>query len=329
MAMTKLSRRRVLHLSAAAPFLGPLAMLGRGADLAFAAEEFPSRTVRFIVPTPPGTLLDLLPRMIGDKLSQRWGQSVVVENHTGAEQILGADYVSRADPDGYTLLFTPPGPIVLEQWLGTKLAFDPAAFVPVTVLAFVPNVLVVNGGAPFKTFEEWLAYAKANPGKLNYGSPGGAAQLAQAELLRRLGIELVHIPYQGMAPAINDLVAGHIQMMSAAVGTILPHIKSGEVRPIALTGTESLPQLPNVPLVSQFVADYKDTVWFAVVAPPHTPDPIATTLWQGIADALNSPDIASRLQDSVLIKVANKPAEAAAFIQSERERWRAIVQAQQ
>jgi tripartite-type tricarboxylate transporter receptor subunit TctC len=328
LTVKKVSRRGLLGASAG--FLAaPVTLPGSKSGFAFADTEFPNRTVKFIVPTPPGTLIDLLPRMIGEKLSQQWGKSVVVENRAGAEQILGAEYVARAEPDGHTLLVTPPGPLVLDQWLDTKLAFDPAAFAPVTILAFVPNVLVVNAGTPFKSFQEWVAYAKANPGKLNYGSPGGAAQLAQADLMRQLGIQLVHIPYQGMGPAINDLIAGHIQIMSAAVGTILPHVNAGEVRAIALTGGERLAQLPNVPLVSEFVPGYKDTVWFAVVAPPRTPASVVTKISQGISDALRSADIQSRLSENALIPIGNKPTEALAFIESERARWQTIVRAQQ
>jgi tripartite-type tricarboxylate transporter receptor subunit TctC len=326
----ELPRRQLLQLASrtAAALLGPVALFGRTTDLAFAEANFPSRTVRFIVPTPPGTMLDLIPRMIGKELSQQWGQSVIVENHPGAEQIVGAELVARAEPDGHTLLVTPPGPIVLDQWLNTKLTFDPSAFVAVTVLVLVPNVLVVNPAVPAKSFSEWVAYAKANPGKLNYGSPGGTAQLAQADLMRRLGIELVHIPYQGMGPAINDLVAGHIQSMFAAVGTILPQIKAGKVRAIALTGGGRLEQLPGVPVVSEFVPGYNHTEWFAVAAPPHTPAPLAAAVWQGISASLHSGDLEKRLKDNVLIPVGSKPNEAAAFLESERARWRAVVAAQ-
>jgi tripartite-type tricarboxylate transporter receptor subunit TctC len=328
MAM-KLPRRRLLQLASggAASLLGPLAFR-RGSGLAFAAAEFPSRTVRLIVPTPPGTMLDLIPRVIGTKLSQRWGQSVIVENHPGAEQIVGAELVARAEPDGHTLLVTPPGPIVLDQWLPAKLAFDPAALTPVTVLVMVPNVLVVSASVPAKSFQDWVAYAKANPGKLNYGSPGGTAQLAQADLMRRLGLELVHIPYQGMGPAINDLVAGHIQSMFAAVGTILPYIKGGKVRAIALTGGARLEQLPGVPVLSEFVPGYNHTEWFAVAAPPRTPAAVVDTIWQGVSASLHSGDIEGRLKDNSLVPVGSKPNEAGAFLDSERARWRAVVAAQ-
>jgi tripartite-type tricarboxylate transporter receptor subunit TctC len=296
--------------------------------LAFAQAQFPTRTVKFVVPTPPGTLIDVLPRMIGEKLSQRWAKPVIVENHPGAEQVLGAELVARADPDGHTLLVTPPGPLVLDQWLDNKLTFDPSAFTPVTVLVLVPNVLVVNAGLPVKTFEEWVDYAKAKPGALNYGSPGGTAQLAQADLLRRLGLQLVHIPYQGMGPAINDLVAGHIQMMFAAAGTILPQIHAGAVRALALTGGDPLPQLPDVPVISKFVPAYNHVEWFAVVAPPRTPGPLTDTIWHGISDAFGSEDIRSRVTKNLLVPVASRPSDATAFIEKERARWRSVVKAQ-
>jgi tripartite-type tricarboxylate transporter receptor subunit TctC len=282
------------------------------------------------VPTPPGTLLDLLPRMLGESLSARWGQPVIVENRSGAAQNIGAEAVARADPDGHTLLATPPAPLVLSQWMGTRLGFDPTAFVPVTILVTVPSVLVVNPKVPAATFQEWIAHARANPGGMNYGSPGvgTTAHLAQEELMRALGIRLTHVPYQGMGPAINDLVAGHIQSMFAAVGTALPHIETGKLRPLALTGGARLAQLPGVPVISETIAGFEHSEWFAVMAPPRTPSAIASAIAEAIAQALRAPEVQDRLQRAVVVPVGSTPADAAAFIARERERWRAIAEAQ-
>jgi len=308
---------------------GLLHTLSLGAGRALAASAFPDRAVKFIVPVPPGTLLDLLPRMLGEKLSARWGHPVVVENRPGAGTNLGAEAVARAEPDGHTLLAAAPAPLVLSQWLGTKLAFDPNAFVPVTVLVAVPSILVVNPKVPATNLDEWIAYAKANPAAMNYGSPGigTTAHLAQEELMRALDVRLVHVPYQGMGPAINDLVAGHIQTMFAAVGTALPHIEEGRLRAIALTGGERLARLPGVPVISERVPGFDHVEWFAVVAPPRTPASVVEPLSQAISEALRAPDVRDRIERASLVMIGNKPAEAAAFIANERERWRAIVEA--
>ena len=292
---------------------------------ASAQASFPSRPVKFIVPTPPGTMVDLLPRMLAEKLTARWGQPVVVENRSGAAQIIGADTVAKAEPDGHTLLVTPPAPLVLNRWLDpTRHQPD---FVPVTILATFPQVLVVNPKVPAKTFAEWIAYAKENHGRMSYGSPGAGstAQLAQEELMRALGIELVHVPYQGMGPAINDLLAGQIEAMFAAVGTALPHIESGALRPLALTGGKRLPRFPDLPVITETLPTFNHTEWFAIVAPPQTPLETAAKISDAISEGLRSPDIRERLRHAFLVPVGNSPAEAAAFIARESQRWHAVV----
>src|SRR5215510_3380006 len=322
-ALTLWARSAIVSIAVAA------AISVSAARPAAAQAVFPDRTVRFIVPATPGTMIDLLPRMLGEKLSARWGQPVVVENRSGAAHNIGAEAVARAQPDGHTLLVTAPAPIVLSQWLDPKLATLATSLVPVTVLATFPQILVTNPKVPVKTFAEWIAYAKANPGRMSYGSPGAGttAHLAQEELMRALGIKLVHVPYQGMGPAINDLIAGHIETMFAAAGTALPHLEQGKLRPIAVVGGGKLARLPDVPVISETLPTYNHTEWFAVLAPPQTPTATVATLSQAIAEALRSPDILSRLEQAFLQPVGKSPAEAAAFMENERQRWRAIVEA--
>ena len=305
-----------------------LSAIGGSTHLALAQAAFPERTVRFIVPAPPGTIIDLLPRMLSEKLSTRWVHPVIVENRSGAAQTIGAEIVARADPDGYTLLVTPPAPLVLEQWLDPKWASQALAFEPVTVLATFPQVLVVNPKVPVHTFAEWIAYAKANPSRMSYGSPGAGstAQLAQQELIRALGIDLVHVPYQGMGPAINDLIAGQIETMFAALGTALPYINDGKLRPLALTGGRRLARLPNLPVISETVPGFDHIEWFAVVAPPKTPRATVTAIWQAIAEALRSSDIQDRLQQQMIVASGSSPEETTAFLERERQRWRTIVE---
>jgi tripartite-type tricarboxylate transporter receptor subunit TctC len=196
-------------------------------------------------------------------------------------------------------------------------------------LVAVPSILVVHPKVPVASFAEWIAYAKANPAAMNYGSPGmgSTAHLAQEELMRAAGVRLVHVPYQGMGPAINDLVAGHIQTMFAAVGTALPHIEEGRLRAIALTGGERLARLPGVPVISEIIPGFNHAEWFAVMAPPRTPASVVESISEAISEALRASDVRDRLERASLVTIGNKPAEAAAFIASERERWRAIVEA--
>lgn len=295
----------------------------------FAQVSFPQRTLKFVVPSPPGTSLDLLPRLLGKKLGESSGRSVIVENRPGAAGHVGAEAVARAEPDGHTLLATAPGTLVLSPWLDVKLGFDPLAFVPVTVLVKVPTVLVVNPKLPVKSFAEWIAYAKANPTAMAYGSPGtgSTAHLAQEELMRALGVRLLHVPYQGMGPAINDLLAGHIQTMFAATGTVLPHVDDGKLRAIAITGGDRLARLPGVPVITETVPSYNHIEWFAIVAPPRTPAPVVEAIWQALAAALRESEVKAWLQPTTLELVANSPAQAAAFIEAERGRWRAIAEA--
>jgi tripartite-type tricarboxylate transporter receptor subunit TctC len=294
---------------------------------ALAQPTFPQRPVKFIVPSPPGTMIDLLPRMLGEKLSARWGRPVIVENRSGAAHSIGADTVARAEPDGHTLLVTPPAPIVLSQWLAPKQGTQAVSLVPVTVLVTFPQILIVNPKVPAKTFAEWIAYAKANPGRMSYGSPGTGttAQLAQEELMRALGVQLVHVPYQGMGPAINDLLAGHIETMFAAVGTALSLIEDGKVRAIALTGGERLARFPDVPVISETLPTFSHLEWFGIMAPLQTPATTVTALWQAISETLRTPDVQDRLHQLLLAPVGSPPVEAAAFIESERQRWGAIV----
>jgi tripartite-type tricarboxylate transporter receptor subunit TctC len=281
------------------------------------------------VPAPPGTLLDAVPRLLAEKLAARWGQPVIIENRPGAGQRLGAEVVARAEPDGYTLLATPPGPLAVSQWFFPKLGFDPSAFVPVSVMVTVPNVLVVNPGIAATNLEGFIGYAKANPGKLNYGSPGlgSTPHLAQEQLMRASGIRLVHVPYQGMAPALNDLLAGHIQVMITNVGNCLPYIEDGKLKAIAVTGDRRMSELPDVPAAAELLKDFAYFDWFAIVAPPKTPLEIAARLSQSISEALQLPEVAQRLRELTIIPVGASPERTAQIIKQDSERWRQVIAA--
>jgi tripartite-type tricarboxylate transporter receptor subunit TctC len=292
---------------------------------AVAQDNYPSRIIRIIVPVPPGTAPDILPRMIADKLAARWSEPVVVENRPGGALNIGAEAVAKAEPDGYTLLASPPPPLAINQSLYRNLAFDPNAFVPITVMAATPNVLVANPGVGFSTVPGLVAFAKANPGKLTYASSGvGSTPHLAMELLKiQAGIEIVHVPYKGLVP--TDLLAGHVDLMFNNLGNTLPHIRSGALKVLAVGSEKRLAVLPDVPAVAEILPGFVSTTWFAVVAPPRSSPAIAAKLSAAIAEILRLPDVAKRLQDLALTPVGSTPAETAAFIHEERNRWRQVI----
>jgi tripartite-type tricarboxylate transporter receptor subunit TctC len=296
---------------------------------ACAQSLYPSRTIKMVVPLPPGPVADVLPRLVAQKLAAKWGQAVIIENRPGASLNIGAEVVAKAEPDGYTLLATPPGPLVVNQHFFPSLGYDPTAFVPVTVMVKVPAVVVVNPGVPVSSLRELIAYAKANPNKLSYGSPGlgNTPQLAMEKLMNAAGIRLLHVPYQGLGPAMNDLLAGHIDVMIDNLGNVMQHVTSGKLRLIAATTPARIPELPDLPTVSETLPGVSFADWFAVVAPPKTPPAIAAALSQAIVEIVRAPDIAKRLDDLYLTPVGTSPAETAALIKQESELWRQTIAA--
>lgn len=294
---------------------------------ASAQSDFPRRAVKFVVPVPPGNMLDSMPRIIGEKLSVRWSQPVVVENRPGAASNLGTEAVFKSEPDGYTLLVSPPGPLSVSQHVYPKLGFDPTAFVPVSTLIQFPFILVVNAKAPDKTFADFVARAKANAGKISFGSPGVSStpHLAMERFAAAAGIKFVHVPYPGLAPAMRDLIAGHIDAIFDTPGNVLPHVASGGVRALAVTGPKRVPELPNVPAIAETLPGITHTDWFAVVAPPKTPAALAKRLSQEIAETMKMPDVAKRISEFTVTAVGGSPEETAALIKRESELYRALI----
>jgi tripartite-type tricarboxylate transporter receptor subunit TctC len=305
-------------------FIGAVLLVAAPAG-ALAQDNYPSRMIKIIVPVPPGASVDILPRIVAEKLAARWGQPVIVENRLGGALNIGAEAVAKAEPDGYTLLATPPPPLAINQSLYPKLGFDPNAFVPVTVIAAISNVLVANPKVPFSTIQGLIAFAKANPGKLTYASSGAGStpHLAMELLKGKAGIEIVHVPYKGLLP--TDLLAGHVDLMFNNLGNTLPHIKSGALKVLAVGSEKRLAAFPDVPAMSEIFSGFVSTTWVAVVAPPKSPPEIATKLSAAIAETLRLPDVAKRIQDLSMTPVGSAPAETAAFIQEERERWRKVI----
>jgi tripartite-type tricarboxylate transporter receptor subunit TctC len=292
-----------------------------------AAQEFPTRAIKIIVPFPPGATVDTVPRIVGEKLSQKWGQPVVIENRAGAAGNIGAEAVAKAEPDGYTLLSSPPPPLAINQALYPKLGFDPTAFVPVTVLAEVANVLVVKKGlAPdLKTL---IANAKKNPGKLTYASAGnGSTPHLTMEWLKGLagGIEIVHVPYRGSAPALTDLLGGQVDMMFDNLGNTLQYIQAGTITAVAVGSPQRLKAIPDVPTLAELFPGAVSTTWFGVVAPPKTPAPLAAKISEAINEALAQPDVVKRFEGMSAAPVGGTPEKTAAFIKSESERWKKVI----
>jgi tripartite-type tricarboxylate transporter receptor subunit TctC len=272
-------------------------------------------------------VLDILPRIVAEKLAARWGQPVIVENRPGGANLIGTEAVMSAAPDGYTLLVAPPGPLVINPYFFPKPGYDPSVLVPVTLLAKLPPIVVANAKRPFATLPALIGFAKANPGKLTYGSPGAssAPQLAMERLIRAVGINLIHVPYPGgLAPAERDLIAGHIDVMFDVIGNAWPHIQDGDLRALAVgTGTR-LPELPDIPAIAETIPGYVHNEWFAVLAPPKTPPEIVSKLSLSIAETLKMPDVAKRFSTFHVVPIGSSPGETAAFIKSEDERWRQL-----
>ena len=297
-------------------------------SFAAAAQEWPAKPVRIIVPFPPGGSADLLPRAVAEKLTERWGQSVIVENRPGAAGNIGADVVFRADADGYTLMSSPPPPLVINKLLYPKLTYDPDQFVPITVIGAIPNVLLVHPSVPVNSVADFIAYAKANPGRLNYASQGnGTTSHLTAELFKAMagGLQITHIPYKGTAPALTDLLAGQVDMMCDNLGVSLPHVRAGKLKALAVASRKRFPGLPDVPALAETLPGFEATAWFGIVAPPKTSAAIAEKVAVGVQETLKLADIRKRLADLSAEPLGYSPAETAVFMRQEVERWAAVI----
>ena len=292
-----------------------------------AQDAYPNRAIKIIAPVGAGGVADLVPRFIAEKLAGRWGHPVYVENRPGANTNIGAEAAAWAEPDGYTLLAAPATTLAVNPSLFPKLTFDLTAFVPVTVLADEPNVMVAHPKLPFSTAQELIAFAKANPGKLTYASPGiGSVQHLSMELLASMsGIALVHVPYKGLPPAVNDVVAGHVDLLFDNLGSSAPLIKSGNLKAIAVGSERRNAFLPDLPSLSEAVPGFLSVTWFAIVAPPGTPAGIAEKLSAAIAGILKTADATNCFRDLYATPIGSSPADTAAFFAQERERWRSVI----
>jgi tripartite-type tricarboxylate transporter receptor subunit TctC len=304
-----------------------MAALVAAPAVTLAQSDFPNRPIRIVVPLAPGGTSDLLPRMVGEKLTQRWGQPVIIENKPGGALHLGTDAVARAAPDGYTLLLAPQGPLVLSPSLYAKLSYDPAAFVPITILARLPYLFVANPKLPASSVPELIAFAKANPEKLNFGTPGtGSAQHLAVEWFKILaGVRLTHVPYRGTAPALADLLAGHVELMFDNAANALPQVKNGKLKALAIGAPPRITELPDVPAMAEFFPEFVAASWFSIVAPPGTPPAVADKLSGAMAEALHMPDVTKRLRELGAAPDGRSSDKTALFLREETERWRKVI----
>lgn len=292
------------------------------------AQDYPVRPIRFIVPYPPGGTADALPRMVAEKLPALLGQTVIVENRPGVAGNIGAEYVAKANPDGYTLLSSPPHLLTINHLL-YKLAFEPHSFVPVTIIASYPNVLLVGPSLPVKSVRELLALAQASPQKLNFASQGnGTSTHLSAELFKTLaGVQMMHIPYKGTAPAIADLLGGQVDLMFDNLITAAPLIKSGRLTLLGVGGAVRVAAYPDVPAIAEILPGFLSETWMGIVAPAGTAPAIATKIAGAIASVVQEADFRQRLAQMQAQAVGNTPAQMAATIRQDTERWTRVIRA--
>ena len=297
------------------------------------AADYPTHPIKLVVPYAAGGPTDLLGRLVADFLSKDLKQTVIVENKAGAQGAIGAEMVARAEPDGYTLFTAAASIIVLNPLLYKKLAYDPAKdFRMLALVTDLPVVMEVNPSVPAKTVAEFVAYAKQNPGKLNFGSAGtgGTIHLAGEMFKQITGIEMTHVPYKGAGPALADLLGGNIQVMFDTLSTALPPVRSGSLRALGVSSDQRSPDLPDVPTIAESgYPDYRVSVWYGIAAPAKLPDDVAAKLTASLDRALN--DDAFRAQLEKIGFPVFRPRSAAAikeFIDADRARWSAVIKAQ-
>ena len=317
--MARLRSFLALAVAAACPLV---------AHPAAAQEPYPSRTVKIVVPAAPGSTTDTLARLVADQLAQKWGKPTIVENIPGGAMNIGATAVARAAPDGYTMMVAPPAPLSFSHLLYKDLGFEPAKFVPVTMLAKIPNVLVVRKELPAATLQELIAHAKASPGKLSYASQGvgSTAHLSAAQLEVLAGIKMVHVPYRGAQPALTDVVAGHVDMFFDTLATSVPLYRDGKVKLLGVADLQRAGAAPDVPTFSEAgVAGFKSITWFGLVAPPATPAALAERINRDAVDILRRPEVVDTLRKLSLEAGATSPADTTKFFADEAALWSKVI----
>lgn len=294
------------------------------------AQTYPDRVIRIVNPFPPGGSVDVMARILAQKLGDNFGQQVIVENRAGAGGNTGAESVAKSEPDGYTLLFTAPGPLVINQTLYTKgLPYDPTRdFAPVALFAVAPIVLMVHPGLRAQSVQELIALARKQPGTISFASAGnGSTNHLAGEMFKSMGkIDIVHVPYRGAGPAMNDLIGGHVQMFFDLLPVSLPQIKAGKVRALGNAGSNRPGALPNLPTIAeQGLTGFDAASWVGLVAPAKTPAPVLTKLSEEVAQVLKAPDVVARIHE-----LGSEPGHVVgrdfgAFMQAETAKWAEVI----
>ena len=291
--------------------------------------NYPNKPIKVMVTVPAGGGVDTVTRLVTDKMRQTLGQPFILENRGGAGGNLAAEAVYNSPPDGYQIMASQPAPITTNAVLYKKLNFDPTKFEPIAIMSTYPNVLLVKNDFPAKTAQEFMAYAKANPGKLNYASQGpGTTSHLTAELFQKLtGTTLVHVPYKGTAPALNDLVAGHVDFIFMQLESAIRLHQGNKARILAVTTRKRLAELPDIPTMEEAGVKLISDTWNALTAPPNTPPPIVGKLNAAVNDALKDSELVARYKALHLLPGGGSPAETRAFIQDDTRRWSEVIRA--
>ncbi|MDH4148967.1 MAG: tripartite tricarboxylate transporter substrate binding protein [Betaproteobacteria bacterium] len=294
------------------------------------AQNYPTRPIRIIVAYTPAGTTDILARAVGQKMTEAWGQTVIVDNRPGANGNIGTELTANATPDGYTIVMGTAATHSINNTLYPTLKWDAVKnFAPISLVAQVPNILVVNNSLPVKSVKELIAYGNANPGKLNHGSPGlGSTGHLCAELFKGIsGVKMTHVPYKGSAPTLADLAGGQIQVVIDNLPPYLPHVQAGKIRGLAVTTAKRSAAAPNLPTMQEAgVAGYEAGSWFGLLAPAGTPKAIVQKLSGETARILKLPEVNERLSALGATPVGSTPEEFAAFIRNEQAKWRKVIQ---
>jgi len=304
-------------------------LIGTLAAIAARAEDsFPSRVVKIVVPSLPGSTTDILARLVGGELSQTWGKPVIVDNMPGAAMNIGAEFVAHAAPDGYTMMVCPPAPVSIQQLLYHNLKYDPTKFAPIALLAKIPNVLVARPDFPAGRIEELIAYGRANPGKLTYASQGvgSTAHLSGAELEVLGGIKMVHVPYHGAQPALTDVMSGNVDMFFDTLTTSVPLYRSGKLKLLGVASAERASSVPEIPTIAEAgLPGFRSITWFPLVGPPGMARPLVEKINRDVVDILQKPGISGKLHDLRLDPMPGTPADAASFFADETQLWGKVI----